>query len=90
MKITLELDDFRFYTTRNDIQAEVRWLVVDIGGKPFSVWQQRDLYHWPTPERDDHFNRVLIEKMQRILAKIMTDACASLPDDKTFPEEFGQ
>ena len=90
MKITLELDDFRFYTTRNDIQAEVRWLVVDVGGKLFTVWQRLDMYRWDRPERDAYFDRVLIEKMQRILAKIMTDACAAIPDGKTFPEEFGQ
>jgi hypothetical protein len=79
MKIKLELDDFRFGTTRNEVTGEVRWLLVTIEGKPFLVWRRMDGYRWPDPKRDESYDRLLVEKMEFMLRKVFVDACAAIP-----------
>ena len=88
MRIKLELEDFRFATTRW-AGGDTRWLQVVVGGKPFSVWV--------TLDRNDVFrglhygeevDKSLIAQMEYMLAKILTDACAAIPEGtQLYPKE---
>ena len=89
MKIQLELDDFRFTTMRSEL-GETRVLLVTIEGKPFAVYKQKnDEYRWPDPKRDEAFDRLLIQIMERMLRKVFVDACAAIPDGTNLLEDEG-
>lgn len=84
MKITLELDDYRFTTTHDNFPiglygpTERRWLMVMVGGKQFvaqrQVEQDRVMY------RRDEIDKALIETMQLMLESILLNAAAKVPD----------
>jgi hypothetical protein len=80
MKIKLELEDFRFATTRENAYGEARWLIVHIEGKPFCVWRQLTPQGgFRNPKEDEYIDRLLIEKMELMLRKVFVDACAAIP-----------
>jgi hypothetical protein len=87
MKIKLEFDDCRFATTRENIGGETRWLMVTIEGKPFAVCRTMDGSRWPDKQRDEYFDRLLIENMERILRKVFVDACKAIPEGTNLLDE---
>lgn len=77
MRIKLELEDFRFATTYG--QMDVRWLVVRVGGKPFSVCRELEPRFIRSDASTEWLDRHLIKKMEIMLGQILTDACAAIP-----------
>ena len=90
MKIKLELDDFRFCTTRDITIGEIRWLVVRIDGKPFAVSRVMNPKVFRSKEEDEFFDRSLIELMEMMLRKVFVDACAAVPVGKNLLEVEGR
>jgi hypothetical protein len=87
MKIKLELEDFRFATTRGATFGDVRWLLVDVGGKPFSVYTTMSPQPFQSPEKSEYYDRLLIEKMELMLRKVFVDACAAIPPGTAILDE---
>ena len=79
MKIKLELEDFRFATTQGATIGDVRWLLVQVEGKPFSVYTTMSPKPFCSPEQKDYYDRLLIERMEFMLRKVFVDACAAIP-----------
>lgn len=87
MKIKLELEDFRFATTRSHACGDVRVLLAEVEGKPFSVWTTMSPQPFYSAERNEHFDRLLIEKMERVLRKVLVDALKAIPDGTAILDE---
>ena len=81
MKIQLELEDFRFATT-NWERGDIRWLLIKIGGKQFSVRREIEAgFDWgDEQQRNAQIDKYLIQEMQIMLAQILRNACAAIPE----------
>ncbi len=87
MKIKLELGDFCFTTTRGATTGDIRWLLVDVEGKPFSVYSVMSPKPFQSPKRDEYFDRLLIEKMEMMLRKVFVDALKAIPEGTQILDE---
>jgi hypothetical protein len=87
MKIKLELEDFRFATTRSGACGDVRVLLVDVEGKPFSVWITMSPQPFQSLERNEYFDKLLIEKMEMMLWKVFVDALKAIPEGTNLLDE---
>lgn len=80
MRIKLDLEDVRFYTTREDT-GEIRWMVVTLNGKSFYVQRRIDPYlAFKTPGRENAMDRLLVEHMEHILEGVFYAGVAATPD----------
>jgi hypothetical protein len=77
MKIQLELEDFRFVTTRDSFTGENRWLLVKISQREFFVKRNTSLGQ--SKQEEEWVDRFLVEKMEFMLRKVFVDACAATP-----------
>ena len=87
MKIKLELEDFCFATTRGATTGDIRWLLVEVGGKQFSVYSVMSPKPFQSPERNEYFDRMLIERMEVMLRKVFVDACKAIPEGTNLLDE---
>ena len=87
MKIKLELEDFRFATTRENIGGETRWMIVSIEGKPFSVWRKMNGSEFRTRGENEYYDRLLVEKMEFMLRKVFVDALKAVPEGTQILDE---
>jgi len=87
MKIQLELEDFRFATTKGATIGDVRWLLVDVEGKPFTVYITMSPRPFRSPEQSEYYDRLLIEKMELMLRMVFVDACAAIPPGTAILDE---
>jgi hypothetical protein len=77
MRIKLDLEDYRYVTTFSTI-GEHRFLIVNVDGKPFGV--HRQIERFSSEHQKEYIDRYLVERMEVMLRKILTDACAAIPE----------
>ncbi len=78
MKIQLELEDFRFVTTRDSFTGENRWLLVKIGQREFFVKRNTSLGQ--SKQEEEWVDRFLAEKMELMLTKVFLESCAAFKE----------
>lgn len=89
MRIKLEYDDGPVFglTTHPlpGVEETLRYLMVRIDGKPFSVWRTMDPYEqlcFCTPEQQKDYlqavDNALVAAMEKMFEKILTEACAAI------------
>lgn len=81
MRIKLDLEDVRFYTTREPDFGDIRWMVVTINGKSFYVQRRIDYYLELTKTgREMAMDELLVSKMEHILEGVFYAGVAATPD----------
>jgi hypothetical protein len=82
MRIKLDLEDFKFVDLWGPMNLKHRALVVHVEGRPFSVFRSitPDEMFRSSPEQMEYVDRYLVQQMEVMLAQIMREACAAIPD----------
>lgn len=83
MRIKLEWEDgpvFASVKAPGLGQGDYRALTVKIHGKPFSVWVNYITFFADDPSYMRSVDEQLVASMERMFARIFTDACAAIPE----------
>jgi hypothetical protein len=91
MRIRLEYEDGPvFGTFRGPLEDSYRAVLVKINGKPFTVWRTLNLtygYLMGDKRYIEEVDKALIASMERMLEKILFDACAAIPEGTNLLEK---
>jgi hypothetical protein len=81
IKLELERDEFKFATTTWE-GGSIRWLVVNIDGKPFAVRREMVNYEFYRDSKgwSEAVDRLLIDQMEIMIANILKDKAHAIPD----------